>query len=159
MNKVDNIPNLNAILKNKGITKKDLADMLGISAAALHSYINGNPTIESLQKVANILDIPFYKLTDEQAVEEEPDSYVLKLKSLMVEKGVSNKQLADKIGMTSEYVSRLTNNKANPPLATLTTIAEGLGVHVSELFGKSKERGTYKCPYCGNELDVEISIK
>ena len=147
------------VLRSKGLTVTELAGKMGIGRSSLYSIINGNPTIESLQKVANILDIPFYKLTDEQAVEEEPDSYVLKLKSLMVEKGVSNKQLADKIGMTSEYVSRLTNNKANPPLATLTTIAEGLGVHVSELFGKSKERGTYKCPYCGNELDVEISIK
>lgn len=147
------------VLRSKGLTVTELAGKMGIGRSSLYSIINGNPTIESLQKVANILDIPFYKLTDEQAVEEEPDSYVLKLKSLMVEKGVSNKQLADKIGMTSEYVSRLTNNKANPPLATLTTIAEGLGVHVSELFGKSKEQGTYKCPYCGNELDVEISIK
>ena len=62
MNKVDNIPNLNAILKNKGITKKDLADMLGISAAALHSYINGNPTIESIQKIADALQIPLVDL-------------------------------------------------------------------------------------------------
>lgn len=45
------------IMKAKGFTQTDLANELGISQVALNKAINGNPTIETLTKIANVLDV------------------------------------------------------------------------------------------------------
>lgn len=50
------------VLKEKGITLKDLAAMLGITNVALSRTINGNPTIETLRKIAEALDIDVREL-------------------------------------------------------------------------------------------------
>ena len=60
--KVDNFPNLDVVLKRKGISKTELAEMLGISTTALYSYISGNPTMDSIQRVADVLQIPIFEL-------------------------------------------------------------------------------------------------
>ena len=45
------------VLKEKGITLKDLAIMLGITNVALSRSVNGNTTIETLRKIAYVLDV------------------------------------------------------------------------------------------------------
>lgn len=50
------------ICKQKGLTQKDLADTLGISNVGLSQQINGNPTIETLEKIANALNVEFWEL-------------------------------------------------------------------------------------------------
>lgn len=45
------------VLKEKGITLKDLAIMLGITNVALSRIANGNTTIETLRKIAYVLDV------------------------------------------------------------------------------------------------------
>jgi transcriptional regulator with XRE-family HTH domain len=50
------------ILKEQGKTMQNLADMLKINRVTLSSSISGNPTIETLQRIAaalgvNILDL------------------------------------------------------------------------------------------------------
>ncbi len=44
-------------LKEKGITQIDLANELGISKVGINKIINGNPTVDTLQKIAQILDV------------------------------------------------------------------------------------------------------
>lgn len=46
------------ILKAKGITAKELAAKIGISEGALSLAINGNPTVETLEKIASALGVP-----------------------------------------------------------------------------------------------------
>lgn len=50
------------VLKEKGITLKDLAAMLGITNVALSRIVNGNTTIETLRKIAEALDIDVREL-------------------------------------------------------------------------------------------------
>ncbi len=45
------------VLKEKGFTQIDLANELGISKVGVNKIINGNPTVDTLQKIAQILDI------------------------------------------------------------------------------------------------------
>ena len=45
------------VLKTKGITQIELAEKLNISVVGLNKIINGNPTIETLQKIAVILNV------------------------------------------------------------------------------------------------------
>lgn len=54
--------NINTILKEKGFTKKSLADEIGISREFLYSILNGNPTVKSLESVAAALDISVWQL-------------------------------------------------------------------------------------------------
>ncbi len=44
-------------LKEKGLTQIDLANELGISKVGVNKIINGNPTVDTLQKIATILDV------------------------------------------------------------------------------------------------------
>ena len=152
---------LKKVLFSKGITMSQLADMIGINRTSLYSIVNGNPTIASVQKISEVLDIPIAKLTsnEEQQTEDDFGEPVLRLKSLMIEKGITNKKLSGIIGMTPEHVSMLTNEKSNPQLSTLMLLAKGLSVHISELFQKGTQQDIYRCPHCGKSLEVSISIK
>ncbi len=45
------------ICKEKGILIKDLAQMVGITDVGLRQSLNGNPTIGTLEKIANALGV------------------------------------------------------------------------------------------------------
>lgn len=50
------------LCKEKGITQKDLAEKSGFSRVGLAKAISGNPTIGTLQKVADALGVDFLEL-------------------------------------------------------------------------------------------------
>lgn len=50
------------ILKEKGITQQELADRLGVTRSAIVKTLAGNPSQETLERIANILDIPMWQL-------------------------------------------------------------------------------------------------
>ena len=50
------------VCKEKGMNLKGLADKLGISAESLSRIINGNPTVGTLQKIADTLGVSFIEL-------------------------------------------------------------------------------------------------
>ncbi|MEA5082073.1 MAG: helix-turn-helix transcriptional regulator [Dysgonamonadaceae bacterium] len=45
------------VLKQKGITIKEFADMLNINRVNLSAQINGNPTLETLEKWCDALHV------------------------------------------------------------------------------------------------------
>jgi transcriptional regulator with XRE-family HTH domain len=57
-----------------------------------------------------------------------------KIRYLRKEKGMTLKDLAEKIECSAGYLSRIETGVVNPSLATLMNIAEALGVTVEELF-------------------------
>ena len=50
------------VAKQKGIYMKDIATTLGISDGGLSQQLNGNPTIETLQKIADALGVHISEL-------------------------------------------------------------------------------------------------
>lgn len=50
------------IIKQKGLTIQELATKMGLSRIGLSKQINGNPTIETLQKIADALDVSVAEL-------------------------------------------------------------------------------------------------
>ena len=50
------------VLKQKGMTAKELAAKIGISEGALSLAINGNPTVETLEKIATSLGVSVSEL-------------------------------------------------------------------------------------------------
>ena len=53
---------LESILKRKGISKTEFAQMLGISKQAITNLINGNPTKARLEEMAQLLGVPTWQL-------------------------------------------------------------------------------------------------
>lgn len=50
------------IIKGKGYTIKSLAEKMNINRVNLSNMINGNPTIETLEKIADALNVPITEL-------------------------------------------------------------------------------------------------
>jgi transcriptional regulator with XRE-family HTH domain len=64
------------ILKLRGMTMMDLAERLGINRVTLSSSINGNPTITTLEKIANILEVDLAELFAKPVVENVVTGYL-----------------------------------------------------------------------------------
>lgn len=45
------------VLEGKGVSVIELAQRLGVTRGACYSYINGNPTVDCLQKIADALNV------------------------------------------------------------------------------------------------------
>ncbi len=71
---------------------------------------------------------------------------------LCKQKGITQKDLAEKIGMTPVGLAKAANG--NPTFETLEKIADGLGVTVPELFAP-QPTNTITCPHCGKPIRIE----
>ena len=50
------------ICKSKGVTLQEVADRMGVNRVSLSASINGNPTLTTLEKVANALGVEVFDL-------------------------------------------------------------------------------------------------
>jgi len=50
------------VIKEKGFTVKEVAERLGMSSPSLSDAINGNPTVDKLQRIADALNCPVIDL-------------------------------------------------------------------------------------------------
>lgn len=57
----------------------------------------------------------------------------MKIKRLRVDRGMTQKALAKKAGVSREYVARLETGRHDPSLSTLAKLAKALGVPVARL--------------------------
>ena len=53
------------LCKAKGLLQKELAEKIGVTDIALRASLKGNPTIGTLEKVANALDVHITELFDQ----------------------------------------------------------------------------------------------
>lgn len=75
---------------------------------------------------------------------------MLRVKSLLKERGITAKDFAQQLGMTEAGFSIAISDKGNPPLSRLKQIADALNVEVGDLFQTS----TLTCPKCGAKLKL-----
>jgi len=57
------------------------------------------------------------------------------LKTLRSKKKLSQAALAQRAGLSREYVNKIEAGRYDPPLSTLNSLAKALGVPVTELLG------------------------
>ena len=79
----------------------------------------------------------------------------LRVKEILKEKGITQKELSEQLDMTEVGLSKSINEGGNPPLKRLEDIASVLDVPISELF-EHPDTSTIKCPKCGTELEVKV---
>lgn len=80
----------------------------------------------------------------------------IRLKEVLSEKGLSQKELAERLGISVVGMSKIATG--NPTVDTLERIAKALDIEVWELFKKSEDdySGSLKCPHCGHQLKISI---
>lgn len=86
----------------------------------------------------------------------------MRIKELIKEKGFTQKEFADKLGMTTVGLSQILSGK--PSYTTLEKIASALGVEVwellvsrEEIIGKQEAKPpTIICPNCGKEITIIV---
>lgn len=61
-----------------------------------------------------------------------------KIKQLRQERGLSLQGLADEVGFTKGYLSKVENSRKSPPVSTLMTLAAALGVSVATLLSEEE---------------------
>ena len=87
----------------------------------------------------------------------------LRIKDVMLEKNVPLVKLSELVGIEKGNLSAIVNDKRNPTLKTLLTIAKALNVNITELFEKPEVPETQPsisvCPHCGKPIVAEISFK
>lgn len=66
--------NIKFVLKNRGMTQKDLADKLGVARRTAMYYLKGNITVETLEKIANALDTTVETLVSETPLHLKNDA-------------------------------------------------------------------------------------
>ena len=69
------------VAKSKGISITDLADRLGVKQVTLSRTINGNPTIETLRKLAAVLDCDVRELIEPTKEQEQTTQTPLYIKN------------------------------------------------------------------------------
>ena len=77
----------------------------------------------------------------------------LRIKEVMQEKGVTQKKLAEQMGVAEISLSR--SLRGNPTFETLSNIGEALEVDLVDLFERIKEEEyTLICPKCGSKFKL-----
>ena len=80
---------------------------------------------------------------------------MLRIKDIMKERGLTAKELAEKLGITAPTLSIQIQNDSNPRLDSLEKIAKALDVPVYDLFEKPHTlNGTVTCPHCGKPIEL-----
>ena len=64
---------------------------------------------------------------------------ILRLKEILKEKGISGKDLAEKVGVSQPAISDITNGKSYPRPDLLLQIANALDVDIRDLFYPTKD--------------------
>jgi transcriptional regulator with XRE-family HTH domain len=77
----------------------------------------------------------------------------MRIKEILKEKGISQKEFASKLGMSEVGFSITISEKGNPPINKIKEIAAALGVPVQELF-EHPQTDVITCPHCGGRIKV-----
>lgn len=80
-----------------------------------------------------------------------------RIKDVLAQKGMTAKQLAEKMNVTPQYISGIVRETGSVSVEVLSKIAEILDVPISSLFEDyvSSDKNTITCPKCGARFKFE----
>lgn len=85
---------------------------------------------------------------------------MLQIKETLKQRGLTQNELADRLGINRVSLSRILSNKNDMRVSTITKIAEAIGCDVGEFFTpvETGEHNTITCPHCGEKLVINLPI-
>lgn len=85
---------------------------------------------------------------------------MLKIKETLKQRGLTQNELADRLGINRVSLSRLLSDKNDMRMSTIKKIADAIGCDVAEFFtpDEKSEHNTITCPHCGEKLVINLSV-
>ena len=85
---------------------------------------------------------------------------MLQIKETLKQRGLTQNELADRLGINRVSLSRILSNKNDMRVSTITKIADAIGCDVAEFFTQAKtaDHNVITCPHCGEKLVINLSI-
>ena len=83
----------------------------------------------------------------------------LQVKDILKEQGITQKILAEKVGMSVQQLNNTISGRNPGSVATYERIAEALGVDLWQLFAPKQHRTPnppLRCPHCGHILHIDV---
>lgn len=82
-----------------------------------------------------------------------------RIKEIMQEKGITGKELAEKMDVTPQYISGIVRGAGSASVEVLAKIAKELNVPIASLFSDFHQGHYVKCPKCSHEFEIEVKVK
>lgn len=141
------------LLKEKGVTAKELAERIGISQPAMSFAINGNPTVETLDKIAKALGVTIPDLFDTSChsdsakvipeLEIKPtgdlSDMAIDIRSAAKKYGVKMGELAERMAVTRQTIHYYCEQGDKNSISQLKKIAEAIGCDISEFWSLGED--------------------
>jgi transcriptional regulator with XRE-family HTH domain len=86
---------------------------------------------------------------------KEQDNFIKNLSALLEEEGITQRELAEKIGVTEVTISRYLSGERNPRIEIVSKIANFFNVTVDYLLGINREYGATTPPEKHQEKQIE----
>ena len=85
---------------------------------------------------------------------------MLKIKETLKQRGLTQNELAERLGINRVSLSRLLSDKNDMRISTIKKIADAIGCDVTEFFtpDEKAEHNTITCPHCGEKLVINLSV-
>ena len=85
---------------------------------------------------------------------------MLHIKETLKKRGLTQNELADRLGINRVSLSRLLSDKNDMRISTIKKIADAIGCDIAEFFTpeETTDHNTITCPHCGEKLVINLSI-
>lgn len=132
---------LRRLREQKGITLSELSRRSGVSLAHISEIERSRSTasLKTLEKLAAVLEVS----TSSLLRSGQQDSLGAKLKRLREKNGLTQKELAQQVGISHSLIGQIETDRIQPSLSTLSSLAEALGVSTCYFLMEDDEEDLY----------------
>ncbi len=135
---------------SKGVTLSELSKKAGVSLAHLSEVERGrsSASLKTLEKLAGALGLPISQLLAGGG----EDGLGIRIKRLRERIGMTQKELAHKVGISHSLIGQIETERVQPSVGTLNRIAEVLGVSACYFLLEDREERDPWLDTIGDEI-------